>query len=617
MLSSKKSKHEKESVSKKKLVLSSFYALTAIFVIQLFVFYPTRKLSLFGDDWLAFWRFETIVNSDPYQQGYNYLTYFLTPYGPQDVTMGIISKLFGYEALPYYIISFLLRFVLVVVVYFTTLKFFKNQLAAFASSAFISITITGLETTNWVFNMPSYLGVTFFVGFIYFFFLSFQKDELKNLLKGYFLLFFALVIVPIRMHGVIPMVLMVELLWLMKNRYTLVFKKALLRIPLVILVFWIVKQVGNSFGSPQETIDRITGGINLITNLFIKEGTEEVVLFPIATFGNMIFPEVLWDKVDDFFKIPFLGRPRPFVLLSSLLFGTYIYLAAKLKNRLDKKEISVFGFVGVTLNLLVYVFYKLNPITFSSIPSIGATLIGFYTISFYLLLVYFKHIDRKFHVFTLTVLSIPILFMLLPWFMASYTIFPANHRYTIVSAIGVSLLFGILFITKINRKTLLIILTFFLFVNGCVSKMYFDNLVQKRDVEISNKIWTVVHSVIPKYDGQRYHVVYFEGDGNNGDVIHNNVFFGYPPRSSIEQKIINKDDIPVAITTYDDLVNMVINGGSLVAHAKEPEKLPIERVYAFRITGNSAETVIVLDITEKIRNKLKEEIKSGNIIKKY
>lgn len=583
-------------------------SITIIFLIQLVVFWPSFKLSLFGDDWLAFWRYETIVNADPYQQGFNYLTYYLTPYGPQDITMGLISKVFGYRPLQYYVISFALRFILTISIFFAFLELTKNKLGAFASAVFFSITIIGLETTNWVFNMPSYLGLTFFVGFLLFYFRSFTKDKLKNLILAYLLLFFALIIVPIRMHGIIPLVVFAEILWLLKNRSIPSFKLFVVRIFLLILTFWIVKQIGHSFGSPQETVNRITGGIMLVTKLISEEGTEEVILFPVSTFGNMVFPEVLWDKVYDFFQIPILGRSRPFPLLSFSIFLFYMLFAAKISKKRNYRHLGLFAFWGLLFNYIVFIFYKISPVTFSSIPAIGSTLIGSYTLIFFSLLTYLKYIDKKYHVLTLTILVLPILFVLLPWFMMAYSIFPANHRYMIVSAVGVSLLWGIMFLTKMKKGFLVVIFLIHLFTNAYVSRLYFGNLLQKRDVAISNKIWEVVYAGLPSYEGGRYYVVYFEGDATNGDVVHNNVFFGFPPRMSIEQRIIEKDDIPIAITTYNDLVKMVTKGEGLDSHAKGPEKLPVERVYAFKIEGNSASAVVTTNITKEIREKLRQEL---------
>ncbi len=94
-------------MSSKTFFISSF---VTILFLQLLALWPSFNLALFGDDWLVFWR--AISHIGVYTPtNFNHLTYFLTPYGPQDLTMGFISSVFGYSALPYYIISFILRLI--------------------------------------------------------------------------------------------------------------------------------------------------------------------------------------------------------------------------------------------------------------------------------------------------------------------------------------------------------------------------------------------------------------------------------------------------------------------------------------------------------------------------
>ena len=71
-----------------------------IILVSFFTFSPSFKLALFGDDWLAFFRY--VQHLGPRSSGeWNHLTYYLTPYGPQDITMGILYKIFGFTASPF------------------------------------------------------------------------------------------------------------------------------------------------------------------------------------------------------------------------------------------------------------------------------------------------------------------------------------------------------------------------------------------------------------------------------------------------------------------------------------------------------------------------------------
>jgi len=289
-----------------------------ILIVQYLIFRPSFELSLFGDDWLAFWRYSRVLDIDPAygsNQGYTHLTYFLTPYGPQDIIMGFLQKVFEYNPQPYYIASFILRFMVSVALFYTVYRITKSKTGALMSATFFSVATVGLDTTNWVFNMASYLGLIFAVIFILYYFISMKVGKRYLIFLAYFFLFLSIVIVPIRMHGALPLIFFMESYWYIKNRRKRnSFKTSAIRVVLFLAIILIIKSIGTSFADPNESISRISNGFRVITDRVSNEGRVEVFLYPLTIYGNMMFPGSLWESVSGVFQVPIFGRPRPFPL---------------------------------------------------------------------------------------------------------------------------------------------------------------------------------------------------------------------------------------------------------------------------------------------------------------
>lgn len=131
-----------------------------IILISLIVLYPSFNLALTGDDYLGLWRYN-FYTSGRVGKVWDPISFFLTDYGPQDTFTAIIHYFVGFNSTPYYLFSFLFRllaaFSFIPLIYYIT----KNKFAAVFTGLFFSVITTGLETTNWSFNAPSYLAILF------------------------------------------------------------------------------------------------------------------------------------------------------------------------------------------------------------------------------------------------------------------------------------------------------------------------------------------------------------------------------------------------------------------------------------------------------------------------
>ena len=187
-------------------LLNNFFFIFFILLISLFTLYPSFNLALFGDDWLVIHRYVTDVGS--LSEGFSkHMREYLTAYGPTQVLMGILAQFYNYNATLYYVTSYILRlfaaFSLFPIVFYLT----RNKLSAFFAVLFFSVTATGFDTTNWVFNMTSYLSIGFFSLFMYFYIRSKAEEKSIFLLPAVTLLYLAYITCSIRMHATLPLLI--------------------------------------------------------------------------------------------------------------------------------------------------------------------------------------------------------------------------------------------------------------------------------------------------------------------------------------------------------------------------------------------------------------------------
>lgn len=169
----------------------------------------TLSFGLTGDDWMTLYRY--IQDFPTFSSHFSLSSYINdhSTYNFADLFMGLIYKLFYFNPFPYYLISTLIRISTAISFYFAVSKATKNNLAGFLSSLLFSVMFAGIETTNWVFNMNTYVSIILFNVFIYFYT---KKDNqnffLKNIILGA-ILGLSFIITPNRMHGllfVIPLI---------------------------------------------------------------------------------------------------------------------------------------------------------------------------------------------------------------------------------------------------------------------------------------------------------------------------------------------------------------------------------------------------------------------------
>lgn len=247
--------------------LTSFFPVLLVILVLFLVLKPALSLPLPGD---AYVDLQVIVTD--FGKNLSFLNpplkYYFYQYGTQFTSILIVYKLFGFNPLAYFIINIFLRITAAVTIYLFTAKWSKSKLAGVLAGIFFGVNLPGLQPTTRVAFSLVYVGVISLFIFLYRWLRFHYQPTGKNLKLS--ALFFALAILsyPIRMVGIVPLILMGEIYWLLKNsddRTTLKLQiKHILALTGIILLFVFV--TGTLSSTPELSFKRISTTI-LLTSL--------------------------------------------------------------------------------------------------------------------------------------------------------------------------------------------------------------------------------------------------------------------------------------------------------------------------------------------------------------
>lgn len=265
----------------------------SVVLVSLYVFYPSFSLSLFGDDWLAIWRY--LIAFGPQSSGKeNLLIHFVGAYGAYEIIIGSLYNIFGSNSHIYYIIAYIFRIIAAFSIWPLIFFLTGSKIASFYAALFLSITTIGLETTNWVFNMPSYLAIAFFNLFLYFFIKSHINSSKRLFIISAIFFYLAHIFAPLRMTGVLPFTILLEL-FLLLRKDVLNWKLSALRLLTLFLIFVFISLTGQLLKSGtfiQVVSQILSEGISKIIQL-LNSGRYEFLFYPIITVGRIILPDMI------------------------------------------------------------------------------------------------------------------------------------------------------------------------------------------------------------------------------------------------------------------------------------------------------------------------------------
>lgn len=600
-----------------------------IFLISLFTLFGTFSLNLLGDDWLAFFRY--FQHLGPKSSGsWNHLTYFLTPYGAQDIMMGFLQKLIGYQSSGYYFTSFILRMLAAFSLYPLTVYLTKSRLAASFAVLFFSVSVVGFDTTNWSSNMTTYITITLFNLFLYYFLKSREMDHIKFFSFAVILYYLAYVTTPIRMHGSLVFIFLLEAFWVFQNRKLKFLKISALRFSVILIIFFIIRFTGQSQGPAQEAMERLTLGITQNLEM-LSQGRFDFMTYPIIIFGGMFIPDFLLPFTQPISNLSQLFLKLILPSLSGFLILTFFII----KNiQIPTRSLKLVIFAELTWSIIVAITYKTNSATFSDSKMIFLSLIGGYVLILGIILLFYFFKQRTISTAIFLAISWAILSFFFAWWWVPNSInsgdykymtlslgevsrwwvpnsiFPTTYRYLVVSLVGVSILFATIIglgKEKKQKVTLFTILCVILALHMVATHIYIGSLLASHGQQISNKIWSSIPRISEIGKSREPIIFYFEGDGSNQVILHNVITFGFPPHMALLYDLREEDGgIPIPMDNFGQVVSAATDGKALKAYGYPIKPVPIERIYAFHLEGQDN----LIDITQEAREKIKELTKN-------
>ncbi len=582
----------------------NYLIFSAIFIISLLTLLPSFNLAIYGDTWLSFWRY--IQHLGPKSSGeWNNLTFLLTPYGAQEILVGNLQKIFGYESMYYYILSFFLRILAAFSFYPLVFYLTKNKFATFFAVLFFSVTTIGLDTTDWVYNMTSYITIALFNLFLFLFLRSREKKNFKIFSLACFLYYLSYIIAPVRMHGSILLIFLLEFLWVLQKRNSETVKKTFFRLLAIVAIFLFIRFSGQTMGPSTEPIERFTQGINIATQL-LTQGRFDFLFYPILMLGSLIVPDFILpnSQVSSWINLFFILLPffLLYLVISFFLIKEITYNQFK-----NFKKIAI---LGLTWTIIVAIIHATNLNTFSDSRNIVLLLVGGYILilTFSFIIKFYRQTIISGGLFLGLVWSILSFFF--AWWYLPISIFPTTYRYFIVSAQGISILLAVLISLGKEKKHQLTLLTLFsllLIVNIISIRIYLNFLLNSHGQEVSNKIWSSLPSVPEIGKSKEPIIFYFEGDPGTENIIHDVLYFGLPPHIALLYNLREENgSLPIPMTKWEELISAITDGRTMPLYGQPVHPIPVNKIYAFYL---KVSPLTLINVTVLAREKL-TQIKS-------
>lgn len=590
-----------------------------VFLIGLIVFFPTFNLSLYGDDWLVFWRYDSFF---PFSQSVNildYLTHFLTRYGSQDILMGFLKSIYGYQSEYYYLSSFIMRILAAFSLYPVTFYLTKNKLAAFFAILFFSVTTIGLETTEYISHITSYIGLIFFNLFLYYFLKSRETGRGKNLFLSGLFFFLTFVIVPIRMTGLLPFIMLIEFFWAIQNWGKAILKKVTLRLSFIFLIFIFINLIGNPFFFPSQggvtkppsnmfLINQTTDSVAFMLKQ-MESGRFDFLFYPVISFGSMFIPDTV---IKDFPSPPSEFQK---LILVIFVYSLFTLIALAIKNSIFVKKSNSSKpilFLAALWSFITFFIYSANQTTTPGIKFFILLLIGGYMIIISLYLLYKTYNNYLVSQAFFISLSWSLVSFLIPWFWSPTFLLETYHRYLIGSAVGISLFLATVISLAKNVKHQRIVFSLFiilLLVHIWTTEVRIKILLNNHNQQFNNKIWAAMPYIKEVGNSTEPLIFYFEGDGTNESILHDTVTFGFPFHMGLLYKTSAENKNPISMIEWKDIESAVLDGKSFAPHRQGKVLNPIspERVYAFRLQGKDNLINITTDARKRLTELLQRE----------
>ena len=570
----------------------------SVLICGLVTLWPSFNLALTGDDFYSKWRIDMYM-SGRLSDSWNRLNYLFTDYGPQDTFVDVIYSSFSFESEYYYYFSFILRFIAALSFAPIVYKISKSWSSVIFSSVFFMVSTTGLETTDWSFNAPSYIAIFFLNFFLYYLLELTLNYSIKNHIISAVLFMLSIISQPIRMSFLPIIVTSMFMYLLIKNSLKSNKLKYLSIMFSYLICFYLLTHytnIGDSVG--------LRGSSSLGT--YISQSVEQIqskgysVLFsPVSQIGLIILPNNFIEFSNNIgFKIfqPEIFKKIliPWIVLSLTipLIITYLF-----RNNTYRKSVVfvVLNYIWGHYVITTFMIQSRYPLQWWELLSY--LLGGIVVIS---LLQMFIQLSKDKLLQTVLLLSIFLLSVpFIPaWIRNPGFLYETTGRYLIVPSAGLTYLIAVIFskLMQFNRKKTLILLFLLMFyIHSTSSFSYLENLSNVRNKKSADNLRSQIKFNQAFGDKDRPTIYYFEGDP---EVLHHVFIFGFPVIMAYQHNFYETGNI-AATTDYSEIRSAYIDGKSMDRFIHVVKKVKLEDVHAYKIDGDK-----LIDISDKVRSDL-------------
>ncbi len=516
-----------------------------------------------------------------------------------DMLTAVIHHYFGFNHQIYYIFSFALRSLAALSFLWPVYSLTKNKWASIGTAAFFMVTTTGLEATDWSFNMPSYIAIVLTNTFLVCFILARTKNHFWILILSAVLFGLAIISQPVRTMFLPLLIVGLEIYWLATNFNLKNVRRGLLRIGLYIfLLILILKYTSYGGAVSLRGSKALSQNFQQVIQL-INDRNYKTLVSPLSQIGQIVLP-------NDFMyqRIEVWGLPRTFRRVVVPTFFAFLMGLTILKaNR--------WQLVGATLLAVGWTTY----IWRSFMQPQGYLLQPFelltYLLGGYLLIslgIWWLNskTDRNLKLGIVLSLLMIVSGFILFWIRAPGSVYETTGRYLIIPGAGLAWLMGMLLATKtgVNRKILLIILFGLIFsLHAKVSYEYLNHLSDVRGIELTNKLRGSIKPAKNFGDPKAALVFYFEGD--EPEILHHSFIFGFPVISHFQFNITGPWYNIATTDIWPEVESAYLDGQSLKRFMPGPYvPVKLENIYAYRLQNRN-----LIDVTDEKR-KLLQQIKN-------
>lgn len=585
-------------------------------------------LALSGDDWLMHYTIWSIFDVRKETSFLNPLVYFGT-YSPHYFFLSIISRIWGYEPIYYYVVSFLTRAFVAIIIFFLVKRLTKRFLSAILAGSIFAVSYLGIETTDWVFNYNHYLGIGIVAIFLIRYFKAKEEKKFKDNLLAGSLFALALIVSPPRMHGLFPLIIITELGWIFIEGRKYNYRKLIERI-VIILGFYllIIRGIGTivsflrnyslnlginiavgDYGTEMYA-QTINQGLNTMKASILR-GQTDFIVDPIASLGNYVMPDMLWAK------IPFSTS----LIAISIIYGVLTYIVLYLAGL--KNKFAPFYILNLFIWFMLVYFLRITNLNTFLYPRVAFALVGGFSVIFTFWLFFLLRKTKPLLAHTVLLgFGWMFAFILFPWLLSPASgIMFAWGRYSVQQAAGLSVWISVIFLIIIDALrtkdryfllgTVYLVVLLFTLMHLKFTNNYLSHVNSYRSNRLDNKYWNIITSEIPSIDKNRQSIFLLLTDLESAEIAEA-IRFGFFGRSIMHYNITNQNYNPfMVVNEYDGIFSAIYDGKFLSKHGRvNPKPIMPDQIYAFYLQNKE-----MYNVTDQVRRKLKDDLealKRGN-----